>query len=323
MKSPLCPYLGFRDDAKTALGFPSEGNYCHGVSPAAPVKLEHQQNTCLSATYNRCPIFVVPFKEPGYYGARSPLEKPPQTSLVKVAGMAAAVLLVVLLALAAWYFFSGAGENPGMAGPAETSTPTRTLAAGLPATLADIAASPTVTRTPFKPVANQVLATHTPLATRCETPVGWVPYTVKPTDSLIRLSRVFGVSVAELQRANCLGERTVLQSGEKILVPLPATATQTHTPAPTDTPRPQATSQPRPTRTAAAPPPPNPLPQPTNTSAPTEEPTSPPPPTALPPTTAPPPTSTPAPTETPLLTPTSPPDSAAPALAPNGSTSSQ
>jgi hypothetical protein len=118
----------------------------------------------------------------------------------------------------------------------------------------------------------------------CQQPAGWIPYTVKPTDSLYRISLVYGISVSDLRSVNCLGESQALEPGQVILVrgprpqppreptPGPPPPPPTNTPAP-----PPATTEPPPPPTATKPPPPtptqpppptNPPPPPTPTSAP-------------------------------------------------------
>jgi membrane protease YdiL (CAAX protease family)/LysM repeat protein len=49
-------------------------------------------------------------------------------------------------------------------------------------------------------------------------PAGWVTYTVRAGDNLSRISRAYGVSVAQLQTANCLSG-TLLHTGQKLYVP--------------------------------------------------------------------------------------------------------
>jgi LysM repeat protein len=53
----------------------------------------------------------------------------------------------------------------------------------------------------------------------CGSPYTWVVYIVRPGDSLFRLSQVYGVTVAELQQANCLGTTTTLHTGQVLYVP--------------------------------------------------------------------------------------------------------
>ncbi len=79
----------------------------------------------------------------------------------------------------------------------------------------------------------------------CGAPAGWIPYTVQPGDTLYSLAKYYGVSVARLQQANCLGDSTLIVVGQVIYVPnMPTrtpltTMTATMTPSaipPTDTP---------------------------------------------------------------------------------------
>ena len=62
-----------------------------------------------------------------------------------------------------------------------------------------------------------------PLATQtripCGPPRGWVTAIVQPGDNLFRLSQAYGITVAELQKANCMGNSTLLQVGKAIYVP--------------------------------------------------------------------------------------------------------
>lgn len=125
-----------------------------------------------------------------------------------------------------------------------------------------------------------------PTAVRCGPPRGWTRYTVQPKDNLFRLAQAFGVTVQQLQAANCMSGTTII-AGSRIYVPNVSTRT------------PDATSTSIPTSTFT--------PEPTATTAPTEE-TS---PTAAisptftsSPTDTPPPSMTPTQTTEPTLTPT-------------------
>jgi len=51
-----------------------------------------------------------------------------------------------------------------------------------------------------------LLCHHTPLP--CGAPHSWIVYIVRPGDTLYRLSIAYGITVADLQRANCLGSST-------------------------------------------------------------------------------------------------------------------
>jgi len=169
------------------------------------------------------------------------------------------------------------------------------------------------------------MPTSTPEET-CGPPPGWVFYRVQYGDTLYSISQMVGVSVFDLQLANCMVGQTNIRAGRDLFVPfLPASArtptpTSTHiitatptfttapaqvTPTPTRTPTqftlptrtPTPTLTPKPEDTATS----TPTPTVTNSVTPTEVPTSTPTPTS---------TVTPSftpetlPTETPTITPT-------------------
>ncbi len=61
------------------------------------------------------------------------------------------------------------------------------------------------------------LPTFTPIP--CGPPPGWIQYVVQPGETLFRLSQAFGVDYRLLQRANCLGNRTLIYAGQRLWVP--------------------------------------------------------------------------------------------------------
>jgi LysM repeat protein len=88
--------------------------------------------------------------------------------------------------------------------------------------------TPTVTATekPRKPKATQPGG-----GAKCGPPSGWVIYIVQKGDTLYGIAVQSGVSVAQLQWANCLGNSTTVRVGQKLYVPRlpqgkPPTATQ-------------------------------------------------------------------------------------------------
>jgi len=95
--------------------------------------------------------------------------------------------------------------------------------------------TPTVTRTASKSVTAPPPATPTMTATACGAPANWGTYVVKPGDTLYGLSLKFGATVSALQRANCLGESTLLKVGQKLRVP-PATSVPPTVSVPTSIP---------------------------------------------------------------------------------------
>jgi len=64
------------------------------------------------------------------------------------------------------------------------------------------------------------------IAVVCSRPANWVPYIIQPGDTLSKLSQLLGVSISQLQIANCMGSSTTLYSGRVLYVPfLPPTLT--------------------------------------------------------------------------------------------------
>jgi LysM repeat protein len=138
-----------------------------------------------------------------------------------------------------------------------------------PQTLINVPAivpSPTATLT--------AIPTSTPVPSKtsiaCGRPPGWVTYRVRPGDTLFLLAQRLGITVQQLQTANCISNPSRINSGSLIYVPfIPAP------PPPTRTPLPVATATPIPTTLPTATTPPTNTPQP---PAATRTPTATPPP---------------------------------------------
>jgi len=77
--------------------------------------------------------------------------------------------------------------------------------------------------------------TLTPSLKTCSQPVGWEVYTVRTGDTLSSIRLAAGVTVAELQEANCLGSSTFIWVGQQLFVPviIYQTITPWYTPTPT------------------------------------------------------------------------------------------
>jgi membrane protease YdiL (CAAX protease family)/LysM repeat protein len=188
-----------------------------------------------------------------------------------------------------------------------TPTPSSQVSQATPAPSVSPATGIVLTLTPtITPSPSFIYTTALTSTLTCGIPQGWVVYTVHSGDTLSGLSLLFGVSVAQLQNANCL-TTTVIHTRQSLYVPFlpipntpsPNTATpfpsatsmlETDTPAPatpSDTPLPQTdTDTPHPAVTDT------PLPVPTDTPVPVPTATSPPVPTDTPPSA---PTTTPGP----------------------------
>ena len=63
----------------------------------------------------------------------------------------------------------------------------------------------------------------------CGHPADWIQYTVIKDDTLYSIGQAYGVSVAQLQQANCMGTSTLIIVGTKLWVPNIPTRTPTAT----------------------------------------------------------------------------------------------
>jgi hypothetical protein len=58
LRAKNCPHLGLAHDPKTRFTYPSEGNYCHKVSPFQEVGISYQGQICLDVNkFRTCPVF--------------------------------------------------------------------------------------------------------------------------------------------------------------------------------------------------------------------------------------------------------------------------
>ena len=76
--------------------------------------------------------------------------------------------------------------------------------------------APTPTATALVPTAT---FTPTPSPTLCMPPSGWKRYLVRPGDTLYKIATIFGTSYQTLQKANCMGNSTLIFPGTSIYVP--------------------------------------------------------------------------------------------------------
>ena len=98
-----CPYIGLRDDADTALGFPSNWNCCHSVKPIDTPNLEHQRNVCLTARYGTCLVFHAEQKRTMPKDLRAPKLGVQR----KVVGRWIAVWIILFLTIVSGLLFAG------------------------------------------------------------------------------------------------------------------------------------------------------------------------------------------------------------------------
>jgi LysM repeat protein len=114
----------------------------------------------------------------------------------------------------------------------------------------------------------------TSVPTACRPPGNWVVYRVQPGDNLYRISLKYRITVAQLQRGNCMGTSQLIYSGQRLYVPNVATSTPdaTNTPAPSATLPPTATDSPVPLTPTDTPVPPSATTAPSDTPAPSATP---------------------------------------------------
>ncbi len=196
-----CPYLGLRDDPHTAIAFPSRENHCHKTRPVSFISKDHQRQFCLSERCVECPVYAVKNAKtlprglkpvPGYGLRRF------QLALLMV------LLALLIVSISGLFIFQ---ERPDLFVDAKPELPV------IPVTGADLAATSLIEQ--FIP--NTLPDT---VAQACaQTPDQWLPYTVKLNDSLYRLSSLYGVTIKEIQDANCLGNRSILKGGDLIYLP--------------------------------------------------------------------------------------------------------
>jgi len=117
-------------------------------------------------------------------------------------GVTAAIVMLLIAAL----YFRNRGEAIAALTPTITPTPT---------------ASPTPSRTP----------TATPTPPFTPTPIPPREYVVQPGDTLLYIADVFQIAYNDILAYNGLTENSLLQVGQKILIP-PPTSTSTPSPAP-------------------------------------------------------------------------------------------
>lgn len=97
--------------------------------------------------------------------------------------------------------------------------------------------TPSATLPPVQTTQVSTIPSPTTTLRPCGPPGGWVVYTVRAGDTLFSLSQAYGVTVAQLQGANCMPAGTTsLSTGQKLWVPNVVTRTPLASRTPTLTP---------------------------------------------------------------------------------------
>jgi LysM repeat protein len=254
----VCPYLGLSQDPQTTLAFPSASNLCYHAKPLASPNLQYQRSFCLAGRqHTLCPVFTrseiapLPPEISGSPAGKLIPGKPVNPRLLLWILLACMVLVLCIFG-GVWLFNGQHGIIAALSGKPGSATPT---SGGLPLATAtfsitNIAITPNAeltlvpdTLTPSAttsatatPTTSQTptLKGLTPLPVNTQAPCGspntWVVYIVKPGDSLYHISQIYRVTVADLQRANCLGSSSTLHTGQILYVPPWAPLASTPTP---------------------------------------------------------------------------------------------
>lgn len=215
-----CSYLGLQDDPKTALEFASDGNFCHHALPAAPPNPAHQKRFCLSSEHTSCPVFLLTNQGPLPNDIILPGYRQRLNISLVYRGILLLILLAILvIALGAVSGLKGISPSPSLM-PEETIVvpsirPELVVVTGS----SPLPTPPGLSVRPTKPLNSTI--------SDCIPPDGWTLYTVIPTNSIFRLSLIFGISVIDLQSANCLGDDSILRPGDQIYLPPSQTSTPT------------------------------------------------------------------------------------------------
>jgi len=246
-QAKACPYLGLLQDSQTTLAFPSIANLCYHARPLVPPSLEYQRSFCLNGRqHTRCPVFIrselapLPPEISGKSANKPLFGKPIEMRIILPILLGCVVLILGVIGVV-WLFTGHHGSNGTLSGQLDSSpspsgeNPLATATFSI--TIIPITPNVDVsailnTDTPFAtpsetetPISSQtparVVITPPPIHTLvpCGSPNTWVVYFVQPGDSLYHLSQVYGVTVAKLQQANCLGSSTSLHTGQLLYVP--------------------------------------------------------------------------------------------------------
>jgi len=306
-----CPFVGLCGDPDTVVAFASMRNCCNRVENPQPIRLSYQHSHCFNFDHRNCVVLV----------AEAPVDLPPdiaanpvkRRAAIVVGGIASLFVVVIafMILFGGWQSAGAIDQDPGAG-----QTPTEILenADILPVSLTPTTgqlvfseATPTLMavtatneplpteaeNTVIAPEVKSATATKNPptaLPTTCGAPSGWEIYIVQVGDTLSSIAAAQGVSIQQLQNANCLTSAAVY-IGQRLYVPhaikatsVPPTWTATNaptatriipdTPVPTNTQVPTATEiPPQPTETDLPLPSDTPLPMPTSPPLPTATPT--------------------------------------------------
>lgn len=212
----ICNQLGFINDEKTAMGYPSSHNYCHQCEPPNTPSYSHQRMFCLSQNYSGCPLFAS--TKIGPMPKEIALLKPARKSASKkpVAWLLV-ILLIVLGLVGLWLVLPQLGVNIPSMGYA-VSMPSVTPIASLPT----ITFTVTSTKEPTATDALPTLTTTAVVPRLMETPFGlvvkFVVHQVMEGENLTALAETYSTSVDAIKAVNVL--ENTLQVNSLLVIPV-------------------------------------------------------------------------------------------------------
>jgi len=234
--SPLCPYIGMKQDSGTFFSYPSPGNHCYHVKPSQPIKSSYQEEFCLSLSHPSCQVYSPSWEGP------LPQEIAGESAQIGIAGLLSGRLILIaiiglaILLLGSYFLFirspnpftpsgsiSQSATSTIVAEIIETETPlfdaaviaTNTqgvsLAQGEVVTYTPTSISPSATPSPSSPEPTStpiaVLPTPGPVM---ETPFGpderFVLHTVQQAESYSKIAETYQTSIEVIQNTNDLIE---------------------------------------------------------------------------------------------------------------------
>lgn len=232
----VCPYLGLVDDPRTHFAFATTAHRCHSGSRPERIEVSHQGALCLSADYAACQRYVVPTAAAaGLAVAPRPAEEPiahvstrvrwlsrpdGRRRLVVRAGVVrAAVILVGVLALAIFAAVLLGQGGFQLAGPSGVSGSSPTASPASPAASpTDSLASPTGSPQPTP------TASSAPTSGPTASPTGSVAalpttHIVRRGENLTSIARLYGVTLAALEKANGIKDPSLITVGQRLIIP--------------------------------------------------------------------------------------------------------
>jgi LysM repeat protein len=227
----VCPYLGLVDDPRTHFAFATTAHRCHSGAHPEPIEVSHQGALCLSADYAACQRYVLPTAVgAGLAVAPRPAEAPiahvgtrvrwrsgpdgrrrlvVRAGVVLVAVLTLAIFAAVILGQGGFKF----GGPAGVAG----SSPTTSLASPAASPTASLA-SPTGSPQPTP------TASSAPTSGPTASPTGSVAalpttHIVRRGETLTSIARLYGVTLAALEKANGIKDPSLITVGQRLIIP--------------------------------------------------------------------------------------------------------